>query len=410
VSGQSGTIVELDLVDALGWIELDGGGRVRFGGTALKGFTTSPGVGSRVEVRGTKPGYKGVPKAVEVGPLITQEEAERVEQRRRAAEAAKIPWPDLVRAHPRWSDVADTCVPCARPAPRPVLPVQPLFAPWHREICETAPTCVSLVVPHYLQPEPIEPSAADCFAHGRVAFLDEPRWPSCGLCARPLRMCLQVSPAVLADFVPGGRGLAALFCFECGIVHRSDPRVGHVRLVAPEHRVIGPDAWPSEAVRHLESATQRVTPRAPRAMIPPASWLRHRSEVRPETAASVLLGYDNLRLRFAGPFPEGADPAELDHLGEAYDDWLAAQPGGAPWGGGQLGGVASWDQCDETPSCPHGEMLHLCDYEGGQFLDGALHTSSPAVRGGATSPSSPSSDAATLASLEMHRPAAQSSA
>jgi hypothetical protein len=24
-------------------------------------------------------------------------------------------------------------------------------------------------------------------------------------------------------------------------------------------------------------------------------------------------------------------------------------------------------------SCAHGEMLHLLDYNGGQFLDGALH-------------------------------------
>jgi hypothetical protein len=41
MSGQNGTIVELDPIDALGWIELDEGGRVRFGGTALEGFTTN---------------------------------------------------------------------------------------------------------------------------------------------------------------------------------------------------------------------------------------------------------------------------------------------------------------------------------------------------------------------------------
>jgi hypothetical protein len=35
--------------------------------------------------------------------------------------------------------------------------------------------------------------------------------------------------------------------------------------------------------------------------------------------------------------------------------------------------VASWDQAEETPSCAHGEMRHLLDYNGGQFLDGALH-------------------------------------
>ncbi len=36
--GRPGTIVELNPVDALGWIELDEGGRIRFGGTACKGF------------------------------------------------------------------------------------------------------------------------------------------------------------------------------------------------------------------------------------------------------------------------------------------------------------------------------------------------------------------------------------
>lgn len=70
--GQLGTIVEFNPVDALGWIELDEGGRVRFGVTSLPrewGFTWVL-LGTRVEVRGTTPGYKGVPKAVAVVPLV----------------------------------------------------------------------------------------------------------------------------------------------------------------------------------------------------------------------------------------------------------------------------------------------------------------------------------------------------
>ncbi len=40
----------------------------------------------------------------------------------------------------------------------------------------------------------------------------------------------------------------------------------------------------------------------------------------------------------------------------------------------QLGGTPLWDQADETPSCnDHGPMRLLLDYEGGQFLDEALH-------------------------------------
>ncbi len=74
MNGQIGTIVELDRQDALGWIELDEGGRVRFGGTALKGFSDDPGVGTRVEVFGTAPGYKGVPKAILVKPMVTLEQ------------------------------------------------------------------------------------------------------------------------------------------------------------------------------------------------------------------------------------------------------------------------------------------------------------------------------------------------
>jgi hypothetical protein len=68
VPGQSGTIVEFDPVDALGWIELDEGGRIRFGGSSLKGFSTAASVGIRVKVLGTKPGLRGVLKAVEVVP------------------------------------------------------------------------------------------------------------------------------------------------------------------------------------------------------------------------------------------------------------------------------------------------------------------------------------------------------
>jgi hypothetical protein len=381
MSGQNGTIVELDPIDALGWIELDEGGRVRFGGTALKGFTTNPGVGTRVEVRGTTPGYKGALKAVQVGPLFTVDEvnaanaesariAADAAARRRAVDDARVPWPTFVERHPRWSDVAECCAPCLRPAAPPTLSVHPLFAPWHAEICATAPTVVGLVVPTYRALDPIDPGADDCFAHGRTALLDEPTWPSCGICSRPLEMCLQVSSAVLADFLPGGRGLVALFCFHCGVAARRDPRVGHVRLVEPRCRVVGPEGWKSASSGWL-AGTQRVTPRPRVTAVPGASWSRYRSQRVTTTASSALFGFDDPGL--TGPFPAGVDPDELDELGEVFDAWLVEKPSGDRWEGGCLGGVASWDQADETPSCAHGEMLHLLDYEGGQFLDGALH-------------------------------------
>ncbi len=56
-----GTITEIEPEDQLGWIEMPNGDRVRFGGTACKGFV--PEIGMTVKVLGTKPGYGGTVKA-----------------------------------------------------------------------------------------------------------------------------------------------------------------------------------------------------------------------------------------------------------------------------------------------------------------------------------------------------------
>lgn len=56
-----GTITEIEPEDQLGWIEMPNGDRVRFGGTACKGFV--PEIGMTVKVLGTKPGYGGTTKA-----------------------------------------------------------------------------------------------------------------------------------------------------------------------------------------------------------------------------------------------------------------------------------------------------------------------------------------------------------
>jgi hypothetical protein len=287
-------------------------------------------------------------------------------------EGQLIPWPDFVRDHPRFSDVADTCVPFRGSVPALVLPEHPLFAPWRREIGETAPIRGPLRVPEYHTPEAIEPTADDCFAHGRVAWLDRAEWPRCGRCSRALEMCLQVSPAVMADWVPERGGFVAMYCFHCGTSERTDPAIACVRFVVPSVRVVHPDeAWESASSGWM-AATQRVTPQGPSRLPPDAMWHRLRSEVTPDTAASVLLIDDPI---FAGPFPAGVDPDEMfDDLGEELDDWIHSSLPNLPYPGAFLGGYAEWDQVDETPSCPgHGEMLHLLDYGGGQFLDGALH-------------------------------------
>lgn len=59
--GDVGTITEIEPEDGLGWIEMPGGDRVRFGGTACKGFV--PAIGMKVRVTGTRPGYGGTVKA-----------------------------------------------------------------------------------------------------------------------------------------------------------------------------------------------------------------------------------------------------------------------------------------------------------------------------------------------------------
>ena len=56
-----GKITEIEPEDQLGWIEMENGDRVRFGGTACKGFV--PEVGMTVRVLGTRPGYGGTVKA-----------------------------------------------------------------------------------------------------------------------------------------------------------------------------------------------------------------------------------------------------------------------------------------------------------------------------------------------------------
>jgi hypothetical protein len=75
MEGTPGTVVELNAMDSLGWIELDGGGgRIRFGGTALHGFAGDvPLPGARVRVIGTTPGFRGVLKAVRVVPIDFKE-------------------------------------------------------------------------------------------------------------------------------------------------------------------------------------------------------------------------------------------------------------------------------------------------------------------------------------------------
>jgi len=77
---EMGKITEIQPEDGLGWIEMPDGSRVRFGGTACKGFV--PSIGMYVRVLGTKPGFRGVLKATEL---------EHVKAGAASAEAASAP-------------------------------------------------------------------------------------------------------------------------------------------------------------------------------------------------------------------------------------------------------------------------------------------------------------------------------
>jgi hypothetical protein len=105
--------------------------------------------------------------------------------------------------------------------------------------------------------------------------------------------------------------------------------------------------------------------------------------------AARALGFGNMAVKLAGPFPAELDPNDLDGIegnmiDEVFDEWIEAQPSEplatdviAMDMGAWMGGVPHWDQRDRTPRCAitpaHGEMLQLLNYGGGQFLDGGLH-------------------------------------
>lgn len=375
MTGQPGKIVEFNVNDGLGWIELDEGGRVRFGGTSLGEFTGNPGPGTRVFVHGTAPGYKGVVKAVKVVPA---EAPPPVAPRPVVERGAEVAWPDFVRAHPRWSDAEEASLPFPGDVEPLRLTAHPLWSNWGAEIARS-PVVVPLSVPTYLDQKPTDPTPAESFAHGMVAFLDQPTWPTCGRCAAPLEFCIQLAAPLLAQWGLGERGLVALICFECAYAHGDDQRIGHVAFTSARERV--ETAVPSKAAAYMPMA-QLVAALPPRRSPPESTWHLHRRAVRPELGAPALFGA--LSQTIAGPFPpdlaaEDADAMTGDMADEVFDDWIDANPPAVPVAprGGVLGGVPNWDQRDRTPHCTkgtaHGEMRQLLEYDGGQFLDGGLH-------------------------------------
>lgn len=240
---------------------------------------------------------------------------------RSEGDLGRVPWPTFVSTHRRWSDAFETAMPCARSAPLLHLPEHPLFGAWHQEIMES-PVDVALVVRD--TEATWQPTPADSFAHGRVAFLEQPAWPSCSRCSRPLEMCLQLSASVMKDWLPGDRGLVVMFCFHC-LGHDHEPGVAFVQSVRPLHRVTCEQV--DSASSGWDEHSLRVTVGEPRRRIPDASWHRYRSEVTTTTAASLLLGWRAIAVD--GPFPDGLRREDLEELSETWDEWSADAQGQA---------------------------------------------------------------------------------
>ena len=114
-----GTLTELDPIDALGWIDMDDGSRVRVGGTALSALRPLPEVGTRLRVLETQAGFRGVLKATRVEWAEPQPPSAAPAM---APEPPRVTWEKLVARHPRWSDLDAVSVPAALDVP-PHYPV-----------------------------------------------------------------------------------------------------------------------------------------------------------------------------------------------------------------------------------------------------------------------------------------------
>jgi len=147
----------------------------------------------------------------------------------------------------------------------------------------------------------------------------------------------------------------------------------HLQIVEPRTLVTRP-AGPTASSSHTSTTkTRGVKIGAPSWQIPDAMWFRYRLDNEDlGGAAAVLLGREEITAEIEGQAGEEDD--EFDPF-EVYDEWAAKVSAGGRRADGALGGYPSWDQADATPECPScgAQMEHLLDWNGEQFLDGALH-------------------------------------
>ncbi len=85
-----------------------------------------------MRVVGTKPGYKGVTKAVRVVPEEPQ--APAIARKQVVVARRQVAWADVVRDHPRWSDAEEVSLPFPDAIAPLVLSAHPLWSPWQEEL------------------------------------------------------------------------------------------------------------------------------------------------------------------------------------------------------------------------------------------------------------------------------------
>lgn len=293
---------------------------------------------------------------------------------------------DLAGFAARWPAwVGDAAVlralaraPLGLPSPPPIPQApEPLFAPWHEAMVATAAPRQRL----RLGRGPVAASPERSFGHGRAAFLAAPGWPGCGGCGELLELCCYLAPGDVKPWLRREGALVLMYCFKC---HPSSSREGRerafVRIVEPGCLVTRPAGPSSSSVRTSTTETRGVEVCPPSWHMPEAMQLRFRIDREAlGGAADALLGREEIAVEVSGE-EEGGDLDDDDQddtvstYGE-YEAWSDEVNRAGGRGIGALGGYARWDQGDETPDCARcgAPMQHLADWNGEQFLDGALH-------------------------------------
>lgn len=271
----------------------------------------------------------------------------------------------FVKRNPKWLNQHEYVTSGLRPRPgeAPELPEHPLFATWHDQVLATASLKANLIFTSDDDPQ----ESLISVAGGEIAFLDEPQWPACETCHALLELSFQLTAHDLSLWWKGTKSLVAMFCGRCPRPKTFGTGLPgtYLKLVEPIHRL-------EREQSELGSDMDLLRVGVPHWSFPDSSWFNLYDGPKLSGAALKLLG------------------GELDgrSIEEEYNAWVAPQDGGktlfipprqVEWEAEArwrtfLGGWPDWDQVSGVIKCDcNTAMVHLLDFNGSQFLDGALH-------------------------------------